>query len=122
MDQRAHAGNKQQPDGRQRIEQETGIGVERGRSAVPLDVVHVAGIGTEPGVDNLLERLARVVMRVSGVLPDRKAGKDKRQRHRAHTDRAHRRFCSLRPKKNMMAAPKAGSSGIEPDVVEKEHF
>ena len=90
MDERAHAGDKQQPDGGKRIEQEAGIGVEGGRSAVVFDVVHVAGVGAQPGVNDLLERLARIVVGVSGVLPDRQAGEDKRQRHRAHADRADR--------------------------------
>jgi hypothetical protein len=49
----------------------------------------MAGVGTQPGVNNLLERLARIIVGISGVLPNRKAGKDKCQRHRADADRAH---------------------------------
>ena len=99
MDERADAGHKQQPDGGKRIEQESGIGMECGRSAVVFDVVHVAGIGAQPGVKDLLERLARILVSVSGVLPHREAGEDKRQRHRAHADRADRRLLQLAAEK-----------------------
>ena len=122
VDQHAHAGDKQQPDGGERIEQEAGIGVERGRSAVVLDVVHVAGVGAQPGVDDLLVRLAGIVVGVSGVLPDRAAGEDKRQHHRADTNRADRRLLQLAAEKEHDGRAEGGQQRDEPDVVEKEHF
>ena len=98
MDQSANAGDKQQPDGGERIEQEADIGMNRGGRAVVLDVIQVAGVGAQPGVDNLLVWLARVVVGVSGVLPDRAAGKQKCQRHRADTHRPDRRLLQLAAK------------------------
>ncbi len=48
-----------------------------------------------------------------GVLPNRPAGQDEGQHDRAHADRVDRGLLvSLRPKKNIVAAPKAGSSGM----------
>src|SRR5258705_13520379 len=91
----ADSGDKQQPDRRKRVEQEAGIGTERSRRAVPPDVVHVAGVGAQPGVNYFLERLARTVMRVFRVLPNRTAGKDKRQGHCANADRTDRRLLQL---------------------------
>ena len=63
VDQHAHAGNKQQPDAGKRIEQEAGVRLERRRLAVLHDVVHVAGIGAEPRVQNRLIRLVEMFWR-----------------------------------------------------------
>ena len=104
------------------IEQEAGIGMECSRSAVVLDVVHVAGVGAQPGVDDFLEGLARIVVRVSGVLPDRAAGEDKGQRHRADADRADRRLLQLAAEKEHDGRAEGGKQRDEPDVVEEEHF
>ncbi len=104
------------------IEQEAGVGVECGRSAVVLDVVHVAGVSAQPGVNDFLERLARIVVGVSGVLPDRQAGKDKRQRHRSHTDRADRLLLQLAAEKEHDGRAGGGEQRDQPDVVEEEHF
>ena len=121
VDQDAHAGDEQQPDGGKRIEQEAGVGVERGRSAVVLDVVHVAGVGAQPGVNDLLERLARIVVGVSGVLPDRQAGKHEGQRHRADADRADRLLLQLAAEEEHDGRAEGGEQRDQPDVVEEEH-
>ena len=74
VDEHADAGDEQQPDTGEGIEQEAGIGLERRRSAVALDVVHVAGIAYPATCNDLLERFARIVVSVVCVLPDRAAG------------------------------------------------
>ncbi len=71
VDQHSDAGNKQQPDGGQRIEQESGIGVEWGRSSVVREVGQMAGVGAQPGVENFFVRLAGLVGGIATVLPNR---------------------------------------------------
>ena len=122
MDERAYAGDKQQPDGREWIQQEAGVSVKRGRCAVSFHVVHMAGIGTQPGINNFLEGLTRIVVSVSGVLPDGKAGKNKCQRHCAYTDRAHGSLLQLAAKEKHDGRAEGGEQRDEPDVVEEEHF
>ncbi len=54
MDQHADAGDEQQPDAGERIEQEARVGLERSLRAVVGRVSQVAGVGAEPGVENRL--------------------------------------------------------------------
>src|SRR6185369_16208835 len=122
MDERAHAGDKQQPDGRERIKQEAGISVELSRRAIPLDVVHGAIIGAQPGVDDLLEGLPRIVVRVSGVLPNRKTGEHKCQRNRAYADRAHGSLLQFAAEEEHDGRTEGREQRDEPDVVEEKHF
>ncbi len=63
MDQHADAGDEQQPDAGERIEQETGVGLERGLRSVVGRVVHVAGVGTEPGIEDGLIGLVEMLRR-----------------------------------------------------------
>ena len=108
-----YAGDEQQPDGGKWIEQEADIGMERRGRSVVLDVVQVAGVGAQPGVEDLFVRLTSDGARVkSRVLPDGAAGEHKSQPTAPTQTALTVAFCSLRPKKNMMAAPKAGSSGM----------
>ena len=46
------------------------------------------------------------------VFHDRAAGEEERKHDHANADRVDRGLLQLRPKKNMIAAPKAGKSGI----------
>ena len=63
MDQHADAGDEQQPDAGKRIEQETGVSPERGWRPVMGRVVHVAGVGAEPGVEDGLIGLVEMFWR-----------------------------------------------------------
>ena len=117
VDERADSGDEQQPDGGKRIEQESGIGMERGRSAIVLDVIHLAGVGAQPGVNDFLKGLARIVVGVSGVLPDRQTSKYKGQRHCTHADRADRRLLQLAAEKEHEGRAQGGEQWDQPDVV-----
>ncbi len=79
VDQHAHAGDEEQPDGRERIEQESGVDVEGGGRAVFLREGQMAVAGAQPGINNLLKGLAGAMGEVR-VLDDRKAGKEERKR------------------------------------------
>src|ERR1035437_5909416 len=59
VNQHAHAGNEKQPDGRERIEQEPGVGVERGERPVALNEVQMPVAAAQPCINNLLERMPR---------------------------------------------------------------
>ncbi len=89
VDQRADAGHKQQPDAGERVEQEAGIGLERRERAVALDVVHVAGVGAQPGIDNFLEGFARDCRGHSWCIATPRHTKTEkpqpRRRHRPHS-------------------------------------
>ncbi len=122
VDERAHAGDEQQPDGGERIEQEAGIGLEGSGRAVVFDVVQVAGVGAQPGVDDFLERLARVVVSVSRVLPDGAADEDERHGHRSHTDRADRTLPQLAAEEEHDGRAEGGEQRDQPDVVEEKHI
>src|SRR5208283_2488287 len=61
MDQHAHAGDEEQPDGGERVEQEAEVGVERGGGAVFFSEGEVRVAGTEPGVNDFFERLPGAV-------------------------------------------------------------
>src|SRR6266404_524537 len=63
VNQHADAGDEQQPDAGERIEQETGVSLERRLRAVMSYISQVAGIGAEPGVESLLVRLMKVSRR-----------------------------------------------------------
>ena len=52
-----------------------------------------------------------VRVRRIGVLPDRAAATDEGERHGADANRADGLLLQLLPKKNMIAAPKAGAAG-----------
>ncbi len=88
MDQHAHAGDKEQPDGRERIEQETGVDVEGGERAVFLYEVQMAIAAAQPGINNFLERLVKMLGRRGPVriLPDGAAGEQEREDDYADAD------------------------------------
>ena len=50
VDQHADAGDEEQPDAGERVEKESGVGLEGSLGAVVRDVVEMAGVGAEPGV------------------------------------------------------------------------
>src|SRR5271157_1091370 len=95
VDQHAHAGHKQQPDGRKRIEYETGIDAE-------LSQVYNTFSNGLPGLDALYPVYCHTARHAhanaSTTMPTQMP---------LTAD-----FFSLRPKKNMQAAPIAGNSGI----------
>ena len=61
MDEQTDAGDEQQPDAGKRVEQETRIGLERRLRPVMGRVIHVAGVGAEPGVEDGLIRLMKML-------------------------------------------------------------
>ncbi len=79
----------------ERVEQEADISVKGRERAVLFDVVQMAGIGTQPGVDNFFKGLVAIDGGPVRVFPDCAAGKHERQHHCAHTHRAHRRLLEL---------------------------
>ncbi len=121
MDERAHSGYEQQPYAGERIKQKTGICLKRRRGAVAPDVIHMAGIGAQPGVDDFLERLPGIVVGVVRVLPHRDAGKQEGQGHRADTNCIDRRLPQPAAEKKHDGRAKGGKQRDEPDVFEKEH-
>jgi len=105
---------KQQPDAGKRIEQESNIGAKFRGLARLRRIGQVAGVGAQPSVNGLLKRLVKC----SGVDDQAEYCHTAPQAMRntntiVPTQTAlTEAFCSLRPKKNMTAAPRAGSSGI----------
>ena len=113
VDQHADAGDEEQPDAGERVEQKSGIGLERSLSAVVSDVIEMAGVGAEPGVENFFVGLVMVLAEPS-VVYCRTAPQDMRNASTTEPTQTALTvgFCSLRPKKNMSAAPMAGKSGM----------
>ncbi len=110
----SHASDEQQPDAGKRIEQETCIGAETplefhrasyssyGRCQCPA----MCRESSDRADGSVASRGPRRVLR------HRTASHQKRQHDGSDADGADRRLLQLRPKKNIIAAPKAGSSGI----------
>src|SRR5205823_13268165 len=121
VDQHAHTSYEQQPDGREWIEKETGIGMKWRRRAIFLDKIQMAGVGTKPGIKNFLVGFAGMVVRVAGVLPDRTAGQEKRQHHHANADCIDRLFLQLTAEKEHHGRAESRQQRNEPYVIEKEH-
>ncbi len=90
MDQHADAGDEQEPDAGEWVEQESGVGLEVGLRAVVCDVICVAGVGAEPGVENLLVGLVIVCVSPCVVLQHRAAGHDEGKDNHAHAHGADR--------------------------------
>ena len=118
MDQHAHAGHEEQPDGGERIEQETGVGVERGGRAVVLDEVQMAVAAAEPGVNNFLEGLAGAVREVR-VLDNGEAGEQKRNDDRADADRVDRRLLQAAAEEEHDRGAEGREERDQVDVVKK---
>ena len=116
MDQHAHAGDKEQPDGRERIEQESGVGVEGGGRAVVLNEVQMPVAAAQPGINNFLEGLP-CAMRVVRVLDHREAGKQERNDNHANADRVDRGLLQSPPEKEHHHGPEGREERDEPDVV-----
>ncbi len=75
VDEHAHAGDEEEPDGGKGIEEKTGVGVEGGGRAIFFEEGEMAVAGAEPGVDNFFERLASAVSEV-GVVVDGETGEE----------------------------------------------
>ena len=117
MDQHADAGDEQQPDAGERIEQKSGVGLKRCRGPVGFLKVEMPGVSAEPGVEDFLVRLMVVRGGPVGVLPHRAAGHQEREHDRADTDRAHRRLLQLAPKKEHDRRAEGGEERDQVDVV-----
>ena len=78
---------------------------------VVSEVVQVPGIGSEPGVENLFVRL--MIVRLSPVVYCHTAPQAIRNASTIVPTQTALTvpFCSLRPKKNMSAAPRQGTAG-----------
>ena len=122
VDQHADAGHKQQPDTGERIEQEAGISVERSGRSVIRDVIQVAGVTSQPGVQNLLKWIMPVARRPVRVLPNRSARPQERHYHDAHTHGAHRRLLHLAANKKHCRRPKCRQQRNQPDGVQEKHI
>ena len=116
MDQHADAGDEQQPDAGERIEQESGVGLKRSLCAVVMLVGQVAGIGAEPGVENCFVGLMIVRGRPVCVLQNRAARHQERQHDRPDADRADRSLLQLAPKEKHHRRAEAREERDELDV------
>ncbi len=120
MDQHSDPGYKQQPDARQWIQQKSGIRMERSLRPVRLQIIHLPGIGTEPGIKHSLEGLIIVRRSISRrVLPNRAASHQERQHHRSHANRAHRLLLQSPAKEKHNGGPNRRQQRDQIDVVEK---
>src|ERR1051326_4008167 len=86
----------------------------------------MSGIGgtvirAKPGVKDRLIGLARIVVRIVAVLPDRKAGPDKRQGDGTDTDRAYRLLLQLAAKEEHDRRAACRQQRNDPDVRKKNH-
>ena len=121
VDEHAHAGHEQQPDRRQRIEQEAGVGAKwRGLSAVH-HVAQAAIARAQPGKHHLLKRLAGSRRRISRVLPYCETRPGEGQHHHAHANAVHRRLGQLASKEKHASRADRGKQRNQPDVVKKIH-
>jgi hypothetical protein len=118
MDQHPDAGDKEQPNAGERIEQETGIGLERRLRAVVSRVGQVPGIGTEPGVKNRLIGLVVVFAcrRPGRVLPDRSASHRESQYDHANTNSADCPLLKLTAKEEHDGRAEGRQQRNQPDV------
>ncbi len=117
VDQHAHAGDEQQPDGRKRIEQEPGIGVElRGRSACG-DVAQAVVAGAQPRVHDFFEWLAVVSSGIIGVLPDRRARERECQDDHANANAVDHGLLNAPSEKEHARCAHGGEQRYQPDVV-----
>ena len=118
MDQHPDAGDKEQPDGGERVEEETEIDVESGGRAVFLEKTEMRIAGTEPGVDDLFEGLAGA-MREMRVLEDGNAGENECDDDRADADRVDRGLLQAASKEKHHRGPEGREERDEVDVVKK---
>ena len=116
MDQHAHASDEEQPDRGKRIEQEAEVGVERGASAVFLLEGEMRIARTEPGIDDLFERLAGAVREVR-VLDDGEAGKQERDHHGAHANRVDRGLLQAAAEEEHHRGPEGREERNQVDVI-----
>src|SRR6476661_6400862 len=88
MDEHTDPGYEQEPDAGEGIKEKSRIDLKFRCRTVLCKKVQVPGIGTEPGIDDLLKAL--VLMRVGPhvVLQDSPSGEQKRQYDYADADRA----------------------------------
>ena len=120
VDQHTNAGYEEQPDGRERIKQETGVSVECGERTVALNEVKMPIGAAQPGINNFLEGMSRA-MREVGVLDNRETGKQEREDDHADTDRVDRGLLQSPPEKEHHRGPEGREERNQVDVVEKEH-
>ena len=119
MDQHADAGDKQQPDAGERIEKKSGVGLKWSGRAV---VLHVSSDGRYRCRARCRESSGRADDRAPApqdcVYCQTAPQANRNASTIAPTQTAFTvAFCSLRPKKNMIAAPKAGKQRDQLDVV-----
>src|SRR5271166_768563 len=117
VDQHAHTGHEQQPYARQRIEQDSSIGLELRRMSTVGDVAERTVAGAQPGEHHFLEGLAGIGGRVTGVLPNRRTRAQERQRDQADANAADRRLRQLASKKEHASRTNGGKQRNQPDVV-----
>src|SRR5208282_5866700 len=120
VDQHAHAGHEEQPDSRERIKQEPGVGVERSKCPVALDEIQMPVATAKPRIHNFLEGTPRALRKVR-VLKDSKAGEKKRKHDHADADRINRGLLQSPPEKEHHRGPESREERDQPDVVKKEH-
>ncbi len=117
MNQHPDAGNKQQPDARQRIEQEPCVSLQRRRGAVRLLEVEVPGVTAEPGIENFFVRLMIVRRSPIDVLQHGAASHQKRKHDRPDANRAHRPLLKPAPEKKHNRRADGREQRNQPDVV-----
>ena len=118
VDQHADAGHEQQPDARELVEQEPGIGVERRHGlAVMHYVVELPLIHSQPGVKDCLVGLMTVCIGPRGVLPDRPAGPKEGNHYDANADDAGCGLLQLAAEKEHHRRAEGGEQRDQPDMV-----
>src|ERR1035437_2278807 len=120
VDQHTHAGDKEQPDRRERIKQESGVDVEGSECPVALNEIQMPVATAQPGIHNFLEGTPRAMRKVC-VLKDRKAGKKKRKHNHANANRVNRGLLQSPPEKKHHHGPEGREERDQPDVVKKDH-
>src|SRR5208283_985677 len=119
MDQHAHAGDEEQPDGGERVEEKAEVGVERSGGAVFFEEGEMGIAGAEPCVNDFLERLTGAVGKVR-VLDDGEAGEQERDHDGAHADGVDGGLLEAAAKEEHHRGPEGREERNQPDVV-KEH-
>src|SRR5579885_1162381 len=120
VDEQTHSGDEQEPNARERVEQEADLGLEVRGEAVFGGVGQVARAGAEPGEHHYFERLAAGVG--VGVLVDGTAGEDEGESNRSDANGADGALLQLAAEEKHKDRAESGEKRDEIDVVEEKHI
>ena len=121
MDEHPDPGHKQEPDAGERVQQKSRIRLEIRLGSAVGDEIQVAGIGSEPGVEDLFKRLMIVSVGPTGVLHYRAAREQECEHDYPDADGIDRGFLHPPPEEEDDRRAERGQQRNQPNVVEENH-